>query len=79
MTNEERDTIIVNYLNTPAGRLRFAASFYRGVNQVLMIPDYEGKILIREFQEKYGTTRGLPTYLEEARLVWCLLEPHTIH
>lgn len=76
MTQEERDTIIVKYLETPQGKLRFAASFYRGVNKILLIPDEEGETLIREFQEKYGTTRGLSTYVHEAVLKY---KPPVIH
>jgi hypothetical protein len=65
MTKEERETVVAEQLNTPRGKELFAAAFYRGVNQVLRIPDDEGESIIRDFQEKYGTVRGLSTYLVE--------------
>jgi hypothetical protein len=63
MDKSTRDEIIVQHLQTPRGKELFAAAFLRGVNQTLLISDEEGEVLIREFQEKYETTRGLPTYL----------------
>ena len=65
MTKNEREAIVSEQLNTPRGKKLFAASFYRGVNRAFRIPEAEGETLIREFQEKYGTTRGLSTYLSE--------------
>jgi hypothetical protein len=65
MTNAEREAIVAEQLETPRGKKLFAASFYRGVNLAFGIPEAEGETIIREFQEKYGTARGLPTYLSE--------------
>jgi hypothetical protein len=76
MTNAKREAIVAEQLETPRGKRLFAAAFYRGINKGLGIPDAEGEILIQEFQEKYGTTRGLPTYLIEAR---ASLKPKTVH
>jgi hypothetical protein len=67
MTKEEIEAIVAEQLNTPRGKKLFAAAFYRGVNRGLRIPDAEGEVLIQEFQEKYGTTRGLSTYLSEVK------------
>ena len=79
MTKEERDTLIAGYLNTPIGKLRFAKAFYQGVNKVLMISDDIGDLIIQEFQEQYGTTRGLMDYLEEVSLHEPINRKPTIH
>lgn len=65
MTKDERDAIVAKQLETPYGQKLFAAAVFRGVNHHYGIPEAEGETLIQEFQEKYGTTRGLPTYLSE--------------
>ena len=63
MDKATRDEILVQQLQTPKGQELFAAAFFRGVNRALKVPDAEGDPVIQEFQEKYGTTKGLVSYL----------------
>jgi hypothetical protein len=63
MEKSTRDEIIVKQLQTPRGSKLFAAALFRGFNRAFGIPDGEGEVFIQEFQDMYGISRGLPTYL----------------
>jgi hypothetical protein len=67
MDKSTRDEIVTQQLQTPRGKELFAAAFFRGVNRAFKIPDTEGDSVIQEFQERYGTSGGLLTYLLHLR------------